>query len=163
MTQLAQRDFQRFAAFIHSTAGIKMPPSKRTMVEGRLRRRVRALGLDSFEDYARFVFDDGGLEGEAVAIIDALTTNKTEFFREPDHFRHLTEAVLPAHRGERPLKVWSSACSNGAEPYTLAMVLAEHARMVSGFRAQVVATDICTEVLEKAALAIYPESAIAPV
>lgn len=163
MNQLAQRDFLRFAAFIHGTAGIKMPPSKRTMVEGRLRRRLRALGMDSFEDYSRFVFDDGGLEVEAEAIIDALTTNKTEFFREIEHFHHLAATVLPAHGLDRPFKVWSAACSNGAEPYTLAMVLSEHARAVHAFRAQVYATDICTEVLEKAMLAVYPEAWIAPV
>lgn len=163
MSQLAQRDFQKFAAFIHGAAGIKMPPSKRTMVEGRLRRRLRVLGLDSFEEYSRFVFDDGGLETEAVAIIDALTTNKTEFFREPEHFRHLAETVLPAHGVDRFFKVWSAACSNGAEPYTLAMVLAEQARLVHGFHSQITATDICTDVLQKAVLAIYPESWIAPV
>lgn len=163
--RLAQRDFDRLAAFIHGTTGIKMPASKRTMVEGRLRRRLRALGLDSFSDYCRFVFDEGGLDDEAVAIIDAVTTNKTEFFREPEHFRYLTGTVLPsAARGaQKPFKVWSSACSNGAEPYTLAMVLSDYAQAAHGFRASILATDICTDVLHKAALAIYPEAMIAPV
>lgn len=167
--RLEARDFQRLAAFIQGTAGIKMPPSKRTMLEGRLRRRLRALGLDNFSDYCRFVFDEGGLDAEAVPIIDAVTTNKTDFFREPEHFRYLLDTAVPALAEgwgagtARPLKVWSTACSIGAEPYTLAMVLSEHARTVAGFRASILATDICTNVLARAALAIYPEAMMAPV
>lgn len=163
--RLEPRDFNRLAAFIQGTSGIKMPPSKRTMLEGRLRRRLRALGLDNFADYCRFIFDEGGLDREAVAIIDAVTTNKTDFFREPEHFHFLTDIAIPALAGRhgRQLKVWSAACSTGAEPYTLAMVLSEYARTAAGFRASILATDICTEVLQKAALAIYPEAMVAPV
>lgn len=169
LQRLSRRDFDRLARFIHGTSGIKMPPSKQTMVEGRLRRRLRALGFPTFGDYCQFLFDDGGLDGEATAIIDAVTTNKTDFFREPDHFRYLSETTLPqviARSGagvERPLKVWSAACSTGAEPYTLAMVLSEYARNRSRFHSAILATDICTEVLERAALAIYPAAMVDPV
>jgi chemotaxis protein methyltransferase CheR len=166
---LRERDFQRLAAFIHGTVGIKMPPSKRVMVEGRLRRRVRALGFSRFEDYCRFVFDEGGLEGETTAIIDAITTNKTDFFREPEHFRFLAATALPGlleRTGagvRRPLKMWSAAASIGAEAYTLAMIAAEFGRELPGWRVEILATDICTEVLERAAVAIYPEDMVAPV
>lgn len=169
MDHLSQRDFDRLARFIQDYSGIKMPASKKTMVEGRLRRRVRAHGLPSLQAYCRMLFDDDGLAGESVHLIDAVTTNKTEFFREPEHFRFMTETMLPAIVGARtvdaqnPVQVWSAAGSSGAEPYTLAMVLAEFAQRSSGFRWSVLATDICTEVLETAFAGIYPESMVAPV
>lgn len=169
LQRLCRHDFDRLARFIHGTAGIKMPPSKQTLLEGRLRRRLRALGFSNFNDYCQFVFDDGGLRDEATAIIDAVTTNKTDFFREPDHFRFLTETALPHLERrftagiERPIKVWSAACSTGAEPYTLAMVLNEYGQGKKHFRCSILATDICTEVLEKAAVAIYPEGMVTPI
>jgi len=165
---LRPRDFHRLASFIHDTAGIKMPPAKRTMVEGRLRRRLRALNMGSFDEYCHYLFEQGGLSSEAVPLIDAVTTNKTEFFREPEHFRFLAEQALPAlaARGAgpvRPLKIWSTASSTGAEPYTIAMVVDDFAQKVEGFRASILATDICTDVLETAVLAIYPEAMVEPV
>ncbi|MBF0561278.1 MAG: protein-glutamate O-methyltransferase [Alphaproteobacteria bacterium] len=167
---LSGRDFQRLAKFIQDTCGIRMPPVKKTMLEGRLRRRVRALGLPSLSEYCRWLFDHGRLAEEAVELIDAVTTNKTDFFREPRHFEHLTGSTLPtlletpARPGlDRPLKVWSAACSSGSEPYTLAMVLDDFARRQRGYRFEILATDICTDALAKAKRAIYPEEMIAPV
>jgi len=167
--RLQPRDFERLAKFIHGYSGIKMPLDKLTMLEGRLRRRLREGGFDTFGAYCRYLFDEDGLDKESVQLIDAVTTNKTEFFREPEHFRLLDELVLPdllagpgtGRRG--PIKVWSAACSTGAEPYTLAMVLAEYALRTPGFRAEVLATDICTEVLQTAIAGIYPEAVVAPV
>jgi chemotaxis protein methyltransferase CheR len=159
---LEMADFRRLSRFINATSGIKMSEAKRAMVEGRLRRRVRGLGFADFTTYCRYVFDEGGLDHEAVHILDAVTTNKTEFFREPEHFRFLSETSLPllVPPGRvRPLKVWSAACSTGAEPYTLAMVLSEW----SGSNYEILATDLCTEVLQTAILGIYSEEMIAPV
>jgi chemotaxis protein methyltransferase CheR len=172
--QLSERNFQRLADVIHAHSGIRMPPAKRTMVEGRLRKRLRALQLSSLDEYCRILFDHDGLESEFVHLIDAVTTNKTDFFREPDHFRYLAEEALPRLRAERragvdrPLKVWSAACSCGAEPYTLAMVLADLDRHpgvspVGGANFSILGTDICTQVLEQAVMAIYPAEMIAPV
>lgn len=169
LDRLSQRDFRRLAEFIHGYSGIKMPPNKMVMVEGRLRRRVRATGAADLAEYCRNLFDKGGLEAEAVHLIDAVTTNKTEFFREPEHFRLLEHTVLPELLAGRtissraPLKLWSAACSTGAEPYTLAMVLAEFARGHAALRAAIIATDICTEVLQIAHRGIYPEAMIAPI
>jgi chemotaxis protein methyltransferase CheR len=166
---LSSRDFQRLARFIHEYSGIKMPPTKKSMVEGRLRKRVRAVGVPSLAGYCQYVFEQNGLEGEAIHLIDAVTTNKTDFFREPDHFRFLVNEAIPAimaaQRGNTraPIKVWSAACSIGAEPYTLAMVLAEIAASSPNFRASIFASDICTEVLQTAFAGIYPEAMIAPV
>ncbi len=132
------------------------------MLEARLRRRVLALGMASFADYCRYLFERGGLDKEATNLIDAVTTNKTDFFREAEHFRFLTEKAVPAlvaaggDLSRSPLKVWSAACSIGAEPYTLAMVLSELKTAIRGFT--ILATDICSDVLETAVRGIYPAS-----
>ncbi len=169
LDRLSQRDFQRLARFIQDYSGIKMPPTKATMVEGRLRRRVAALRLPDLAAYCRHLFDDGGLEAEAVHLIDAVTTNKTEFFREPDHFRFLAETAVPALLAERraapaaAVKLWSAAASIGAEAYTLAMVMADLAERFGGLRLSILATDICTKVLRIGAEAVYQHDAILPV
>jgi chemotaxis protein methyltransferase CheR len=163
--QLSRRDFQRLADFIEGYSGIKMPPTKITMVEGRLRRRVRETGAGSLAKYCHRLFDEGELEAEAIHLIDAVTTNKTEFFREAEHFRYLAETALPALFRDRPgaagVKLWSAACSTGAEPYTLAMVLAEFLQHGGPkARVSIVGTDLSTEVLHVAAQGIYPENAV---
>jgi chemotaxis protein methyltransferase CheR len=167
--RLSPRNFQRLATFIEGYSGIKMPPTKVTMVEGRLRRRLRATGIADLKQYCDFLFEKDGLASEAIHLIDVMTTNKTEFFREPDHFRFLTDHAVPrlmstARGGAgKSLKVWSAACSAGAEPYTLAMVLSDLAQQVSGPRYTITATDISTEVLGVAVSGIYPEAMVAPV
>jgi chemotaxis protein methyltransferase CheR len=166
---LNTQDFRRLARFIHDYSGIKMPSTKQTMVEGRLRKRVGATGLGNLGEYCRYVFDEGGMAAEAVHLIDVVTTNKTEFFREPDHFRFLTDSALPQLLSERKacsntlIKAWSTASSIGAEPYTLAMVMDDCSHLSGGFRISIIATDISTRVLETAAAGIYPEAMIAPV
>lgn len=166
--RLSQQRFRRLASFIEGYAGIKMPPVKKVMVEGRLRRRVNALGLPSLDAYCDHLFDHGDLEGEVIHLIDAVTTNKTEFFREPQHFRFLVDEGLPALAKSgagtgQTLHAWSAACSTGAEPYTLAMVLDEFGQLFRGYRYSILATDICTDVLGKGLAGIYPEEMIAPV
>lgn len=167
--RLGARDFQRLAAFIHDYSGIKVPPSKSTMIEGRLRKRVRALGMRSLDEYCKYLFNDQGLAAEEVHLIDVVTTNKTEFFREPEHFRILTDSVLPQIAAERrisvrsPVKVWSAAASTGAEAYTIAMVLAEQQRRTPELSGVVYATDICTEVLGTAQGGIFPVEMVTPV
>jgi chemotaxis protein methyltransferase CheR len=127
------------------------------MLESRLNKRLRALRLTTFEDYLRLVTSKEGVESELVNMIDVVTTNKTDFFREPHHFDFLKEALLPQliNSGQRNLKIWSSACSSGEEPYTLAMVLQEFAIKEPGFSYDILASDISTNVLQKAAQAIY--------
>ena len=160
--RLSPRDFQRLARFIENYSGIKMPPAKATMIEGRLRKRLRATGMTDLKQYCEYLFDKAGLAAEGIHLINVMTTNKTEFFREPDHFRFLSEHAVPrlmASGTGKPLKVWSAACSTGPEPYTLAMVLAD----LGGPRYRITATDISTEVLEVAVSGIYPESMVGPV
>ncbi len=157
---LSPANFESLSEFIENYAGIKMPPSKKTMVECRLRRRAQALGMQSLQEYCAYLFEQGGLDTEAVNLIDAVTTNKTDFFREPKHFDFLVEEAIPALIAQAalarsPLKVWSAASSIGAEPYTLAMVLAEQRDTVPAF--SILATDISTQVLKIGAQAIFPE------
>lgn len=165
---LSEPNFRRLAEVIEGHAGICMPLSKRLMVEGRLRRRLRTIGLASFDDYCRHLFEHGGLDGEFVHLINAVTTNKTDFFREPDHFDQLRDQIVPTllterRNGTAPLKVWSAASSCGAEPYSIAMTLADLSAASGGFRFAVLGTDICTEVLDQAVTAVYPEEMLAPV
>jgi chemotaxis protein methyltransferase CheR len=164
---LSAADFDRLATFIHQTTGIKLPPSKRTMVEGRLRRRATATGAECLSSYCQHVFEAGEDGPEIVHLIDAITTNKTDFFREPDHFQILQQTVLPAlAASKRRAKFWSAACSTGAEPYTLAMVASEfiQSRQAASMAPPaILATDLCTTVLAAAQLGIYPADMAAPI
>lgn len=160
--KLSDREFARLADFISSALGIRMPDAKRTMLEVRLGSRVRALGLSSFEEYCEHVFDSGVGSDELRNLIDAVTTNKTEFFREASHFDWLTSNALPdimrndpAAGVSRPLRVWSAGCSSGEEAYTLAMVLAEHTTERGRLHFEITATDLSTKVLEAALKAVY--------
>ncbi|MDD2903062.1 MAG: protein-glutamate O-methyltransferase [Syntrophales bacterium] len=163
-------DFDLLSGFISSRCGIKLPPAKKTMLEGRLRKRLRSLGLDNFAAYCDYLFSQGGLEDEGVHMVDMVTTNKTDFFREPQHFHFLTQKALPEltqklgwGSREKRLKVWSAGCATGEEPYTLAMFLREFGGASADFHFSILATDISTRALEKARLAIYEHEAIEPV
>jgi chemotaxis protein methyltransferase CheR len=165
---LSDRDFSRLSSFIQGYAGIQLPPSKKVMLESRVRKRIQGVGLSSYAQYCNYVLGPGKAD-ETVHLINAVTTNKTDFFREPQHFQYLVERALPALVHEygagqsRTCMVWSAGCSSGEEPYTLAMVLAEFAERCRPFTSMVLGTDICTEVLEHAKRAIYTEESIAPV
>lgn len=165
LDQLSTKNFARLATFIHDYSGIKMPANKQTMLEGRLRRRARIHGHANLNDYCRFLFEDGGLEAETVHLIDVVTTNKTEFFREPSHFSFLETKGLPALANGRrkPFRIWSAAASIGAEAYTLAMVLEDFVADRRGLDYAILATDICTDVLAKGVAGRYPEAMIEPV
>lgn len=161
---LADKDFKKLSQFITAECGIKVPPTKRTMLESRLQRRLRSLGMSDYKDYCEYLFSLKGMEIEMPHLLDAVTTNTTHFFREPNHFDYLFNTVLPdwhARFGSRKeMVVWSAGCSSGEEPYTLSMVLSEFAEQNRGFSFVIVATDINNEVLEKAQTAIYHEDRI---
>lgn len=164
---LPDREFKRLAEFIYSECGIKLPPAKKTMLEARLHKRLRVLGMDSYSAYCDYLFTQSGMDNELICLIDTVTTNTTEFFREPKHFDILVQKVLPdylrRHSISEPLRLWSAGCSSGEEPYTLAMVLSEYARQNQGFRFSILATDISTQVLERAMRATYPEEKLSNV
>ena len=163
---LSDRQFSAIARFVEREVGIKLPPSKRLMVEGRLRKRVRALGLSTLDDYADHLFERGNLDGEASHLVDCVTTNKTDFFREPAHFDFLCGTAVPrlvGSRTDRTLKIWSAASSIGAEAYTIAMVLQEMVAAGARFRFSILGTDVSRQVVEQARAAIYPTSLLGPV
>ena len=166
LVPMPQSVFDRFSEMIQQECGIKMPASKKTMLEARLRKRLRALGLPDFELYCDYVFGPGGFEHELVHLLDVVTTNKTDFFREGVQFEYLLRTALPTlvERGLRgPLRAWSAGCSTGEEAYTLAMVLEEFRSQRRGFEYQILATDLSTRVLQAAARGVYRDDRIEPV
>ena len=166
---LSQDLFNRFSEYIQKDLGIKMPTAKKTMLQARLQKRLRRLKIPTFEEYYEYVFSNKGQADELHHMIDVVTTNKTDFFREPRHFDYLTQTVLPVmyrnmSKGERSrFRVWSAGCSTGAEPYTLGMVLGEFQARFDDFSFSILATDISTRVLNEAAQGIYTEDDVEPV
>lgn len=163
---MSTREFGLFSKFIENTCGIRMPDSKKLMLESRLQKRLWHHGISTFKEYYDYLVSNQGMRDELVSMIDVVTTNKTDFFREAAHLSYLTESVLPRIpeiEMQNGVKVWSAGCSSGEEPYTLAMTLSEYARNRQGFRFSILATDICTDVLKSAHLGIYEEQKVAPV
>lgn len=166
---LSDKIFHDLSEFISRELGIKMPAAKKTMLQVRLMKRLRRLKMDSFETYCRYIFSPEGRAQELVHMLDAVTTNKTDFFRESRHFDILTQTVLPelvsqrGAGGRRRFILWSAGCSTGAEPYTLAIVLHEFAKLNENLDYLILATDISTKVLAKARDAIYTENEAKPI
>ena len=165
--KMSHDDFKRMSSYVSETFGIKLPEAKKLMLEGRLRRRLIQLQMPSFREYCEYLFSPEGQLNEVQPMIDLVSTNKTDFFREADHFKYLANKVLPefvsAGNCSRPLSVWSAGCSTGEECYTLAMVLSEFSSAHSVFDFTILATDISMRVLQAAHLAIYPDNKIAPI
>jgi chemotaxis protein methyltransferase CheR len=163
---LSDADFRRLSAFIESELGIRMPETKRVMLESRLQKRLRKFGFNSYKTYVDYVFSDEGRESELINMIDAVTTNKTDFFREAEHFDYLVGKILPTAEARdgagvtRPFSVWSAGCSTGEEPYTIAMVLEERRCIDPRFSFRIFASDLSTQVLDKAKEAVYEESKV---
>ncbi|WP_150910285.1 CheR family methyltransferase [Marinobacter halotolerans] len=147
---LGEAEFREFQQMIFAVAGIHMPASKKTMVAGRLSKRLKALQLNSYGAYWQHLRQD---TAEKQTAVDLLTTNETYFFREPRHFEFLRDKVLPQHSRRRPFRLWSAACSSGEEAYSAAMVLSD-ALGKTGW--EVLASDISTEVLGRASKGRYP-------
>lgn len=168
---MSMAEFERLSAFIYTELGIKMPAVKRTLLEARLQKRLKTLSIGSFSDYCDYVLGPEGASEELIHMIDLVTTNKTDFFREAHHFEYLAESVLADQASrlgagvKRPLRLWSAGCSSGEEPYTIAMVLNEFGRSNPslGFDYSILATDISTRVLEAARRGIYSEAQAAPI
>jgi chemotaxis protein methyltransferase CheR len=168
VSRLSDRHFRTIAELIDEQVGIKLPAAKRIMLEGRLQKRVRTLNYSDINEYVEHLFDAEHFETELIHLIDCVTTNKTDFFREPSHFSFMRDVAVPEilrrkGRGARPLKVWSAACSTGMEAYTAAMVLDDMTLTGSQFQFSVLGTDISTAVLHLAETGIYTPEMIAPV
>ncbi len=169
--RLSDSQFQRLSGLIEERFGLKITETKKDMLEARLRKRLKDLGMDEFKNYIQYLFSAVGMKQELPLFADVVTTHKTDFFREHEHFDYLTRYALPgliSQEGagvKRPLMLWSAGCSTGEEPYTLAMVLYELQSQVPGFSLDftILATDLSEEVVAFARRAVYMEEKIAPV
>jgi chemotaxis protein methyltransferase CheR len=163
---ISSSDFDRLKALIYAESGIVLSDEKKMMLELRIRRRLRALNLISYSDYCEYLFGTGH-KNEVVHLLDVVSTNKTDFFREPEHFEYLTKRIVPelmaGNDSGRELLFWSAGCSTGEEPYTLAIVLSEYALIHPGLRFKLMATDISTAALTKARRGIYTDEVLEPV
>lgn len=159
-------DFKKIAQILHSHAGIALAEGKAALVYSRLAKRLRSLGLRSFREYCALVEGADGLD-ERQAMMAALTTNVTRYFREPHHFDHLRDEVLPkladhARRGGR-VRLWSAACSNGQEPYSMAITVLAAIPEACNLDIKILATDIDPNMVAEGKAGIYKEDAVAPV
>ncbi len=157
--QLSDSDFTRLSNFIYSNYGIKLPISKKIMLQSRLLARLKANNMDSYKEYCDFVLSGKSDESEIVHMIDLISTNKTDFYRESAHFDFMKQVTLPEfleNNSGKPMTVWSSASSSGEEAYTISMVISEFLEGKKKFDFSVFGTDISTRMLEKASLGIYP-------
>jgi chemotaxis protein methyltransferase CheR len=163
--QLSLKEFNILSRLIYDACGIHLSPKKRVLLESRLRKRLAELKLDSYAHYCDYVTGVTGKREELVPLIDAVATNKTDFFREPMHFQFMREELLPCYAAANAsptFKIWSAACSSGEEPYTLAMVMEEFC-LQQPMDYRITATDISTKALDKARIAVYSERTITPI
>jgi chemotaxis methyl-accepting protein methylase len=159
-----RQSFDFIRGRLRELTGISLSEVKVGLVQSRLRHRLLSMDFASFDAYVSYLKTLPLDHDEWQSLINQLTTNKTDFFREPSHFQYLLENVVPAWRksGRNELLVWSAACSTGEEPYTLAIVLADYCRP-RGIPFRIVASDIDTEVLDRAQNGVYPQSRLGEV
>lgn len=155
-------EFAKLSSYINTNYGIKMPDVKKTMLQARLQKRLKANNLKSFKDYCDLVLSKESEQSEIVHMIDMVSTNKTEFFREPNHFDFMKSVMLPDFQQSKlpNMKIWSSACSSGEEVYTIAMVMDEFLQGKKSFDYSILGTDISLRMLETSARAVYPMSRV---
>ncbi len=155
--QLNDDDFLYLSAIIYRECGIKINEGKKALVQARLMRRMRELRIREYHEYLRFLADN--YKDEKINLINCITTNKTEFFRESYHFEFMKSTVLPAYAETRKqrLRIWSAGCSTGQEPYTIAMTLFEHFGGAMPPDARILATDIDTNVIQTGRDGVYRE------
>jgi chemotaxis protein methyltransferase CheR len=156
---LSEKEFKQFQTLIYQQVGIKLDAPKKTLLVSRLSKRLRELDLPSFQAYFDCVSQNGG-EEELIRLLDLISTNKTDFYREPVHFEFLRYHILGEVRESKSLRVWSSASSSGEEPYTIAMTLREAIQDIRRWDLKILASDISTRVLAKAASGLYEEERV---
>ena len=159
-SELTESEFNKLSQFIMSEYGIKMPPEKKVMLQSRLQKRLKALNINSFKEYIEYLFSPHGMSEEVIHMMDVVSTNKTDFFRESIHFDYMLSDALPhlvKNLNIKNVKVWSAGCSSGEEPYTLAITLSEFKEIHPGFDYSIVASDISTKMLQTGVNGIYEE------
>ncbi|KQT53910.1 MULTISPECIES: CheR family methyltransferase [unclassified Aureimonas] len=160
---LTDADFTMIARILHEDSGILLAPSKSNLVYSRLAKRLRTLGLSSFKEYCAFIAGNEGAS-ERMSMLAALTTNVTHFFRENHHFEHLKSDLLPPHladakRGGR-VRIWSAGCSNGHEPYSIALSVLSMMPEAANHDVRILATDIDPNVVAFGRAGVYDEATL---
>jgi chemotaxis protein methyltransferase CheR len=165
--EISERDFRRLQDLIYREAGIWLPAAKTALLVGRLAKRLRHHGLKSFKQYYELIV---GSHEERIQMLNAISTNETHFFREPQHFDLLKSVILPKWTQEavaglrsRKIRVLCAGCSTGQEPYSLAMVLLDHCPTCSGWEIEILATDLSTRVLEVARAGVWSKEKAAEI
>lgn len=156
--ELSNSQFNKVIQIVYQFSGIKLGAGKEALVKARLMKRLRALKIESFEDYMNHIDNDEGRE-ELSRMIDVITTNKTGFFREIEHFHYFRESILPELKNQS-MRFWSAACSSGEEPFSLAILLRDELPNIESKDVKILATDISTTMLEKANNAVFREEAL---
>ena len=159
---ITKTEYDRIRTLLYDESGISLGDNKQSLVVSRLSKRLRDLSLDSFEAYYEFVADDTS-GAEFTRMLDLLSTNKTDFFREPKHFEFLRDEILPSLEREKRIRIWSSACSTGEEPYTIAITLREGVKNPAQWDFGILASDISTRVLAHASAGLYAQDRISTV
>ncbi len=165
---LTEKDHARVARYVEAVAGIQLPSHKRALIEGRLRKRQKQRGFEDMSGYIAHVFDTSD-HNEMIMLIDAITTNKTEFFREPVHFEVLEEQIRKrVDRAERAsetplIRIWSAGCSTGEEPYSIAILCNEIREKFPALRFEILASDISVTALGLAKRGVYADARIGPI
>ncbi len=160
---LSRSQFERISRILYQECGINLTEGKEGLVKSRLAKRLRKLGIRTFDQYIHYLQEQESTE-ELSEMVDALTTNKTSFFREPRHFEFLRDRVVPLlMAGGVPIRIWSAGCSSGEEPYSLAMLLRESIPDIERYDVRILATDICNKILTRAREGLYHADALAEV
>jgi chemotaxis protein methyltransferase CheR len=159
-TELHPVDFEKIRRILYQFSGIRLTHGKEELVRSRLIKRLRALGMTSFRTYLRYINEDRTAE-ELQIMIDALTTNKTSFFRERQHFEYLRTEILPRlkRRGSE-VRIWSAGCSSGEEPYSIAMMVKDEWQLREWFNLRILATDISARMLAKGKVGEYEKESL---
>jgi len=164
--QMDEESFTRLSTYITREYGIKLPLAKKSMLESRLNKKVRSLGLPSYKDFLDLIFAEKEDGHELSQVVDLITTNKTDFFREPAHFQFLTGQFLAPYISEgnrKSLKIWSAGCSTGEEPYSIIMTLEEFKKRQPDFTYSILASDLSTRVIQAAHQGIYDVDKTGPI
>jgi len=162
-------EFELLRGLIKDLTGISLANHKKMLVVSRLSKRLRTLGLADFTDYYKYVTESESGRREVDNLINRMTTNKTDFYRESHHFDYLQDSLLPQlydegrKQGRLKLRIWSAGCSSGEEPYTIAITAREHFKGKTGWDTKILATDLDTEILDKARLGLYKREIVEPI
>ncbi|MCX7679724.1 MAG: protein-glutamate O-methyltransferase CheR [Spirochaetes bacterium] len=163
MWTLGDTEFEYFRNIVYRESGIRLTELKKALVQARLTKRLRQLKINSFTEYCDYVKHN--YYNEIENLINCITTNKTDFFREARHFEFIKQYLIPqwCEKKKRRIRIWSAGCSTGEEPYSIAIILREHFQPIDVSDVKILATDIDTEVIEKGKRGIYSADAVADV